>query len=405
MFKLVISEHDITIGRLKRKGEFGGIGSSLQRYKSEEIVTEKAHMKAYIKSISEKAWLVVLTRWEPPMMDIENGKLANLELLWNVKGENFANANSKALYAIFCGADLQEFKRIAKCTVLRSLLETFSIKVIAIEEAKDLESLIIDELIGFFQIFKMNLEDAKCSKTSVRELLLSKWDEAKETLLAEEHNKRAKVKKELIDSKLMREKFNSNNSKLDEILAARGKDLSKEGLGYSEMGKCLKLVLINHIKKNITPYKVIFHYCGAFELIRLQCFKMLHDLRWRCTMPKETPTPHSTSTMKKHKRVWVKETRCILVAHWLLKSTISGVWYFDSGCSWHMTGNQSYLTDLKHSPLKKNLLLVNNLKANLVSISHLCDQYVLVNFTKDKCIFTTKTNEKIMEGARTFDNY
>ncbi|MBA0856882.1 hypothetical protein Goshw_004406 [Gossypium schwendimanii] len=327
-------------------------------------------MKAYIKSISEKAWLVVLTRWEPPMIDIENGKLANLKVLWNVKGENFANANSKALYAIFCGVDLQEFKRIAKCTVafalseeysntklvrkvLRSLLETFSLKVTAIEEAKDLESLIIDELIGFFQIFKMNLEDAKCCKTSVREPLLSKWVEAKETLLAEEHNKLAKVKKALIDSKLMREKFISNNSKLDEILAARRKDLSKEGLGYSEMGKCLKLVLINHIKKNITPYKVIFHYCGAFELIRLQCFKMLHDLRWRCTMPKEAPTPHNTSTMKKHKRVWVKETRCILVAHWLLKSTISGVWYFDSGCSWHMTGNQSYLTDLKHSPLKK----------------------------------------------------
>ncbi|MBA0712359.1 hypothetical protein Golax_011466 [Gossypium laxum] len=114
-------------------------------------------MKAYIKSISEKAWLVVLTRWEPSMMDIENGKLANLEVLWNVKGENFANANSKALYAILCGAfalgeEYSNTKLVRK--VLRSLLETFSIKVTAIEEANDLESLIIDELIGFFSNFQ-----------------------------------------------------------------------------------------------------------------------------------------------------------------------------------------------------------------------------------------------------------
>ncbi|KAH1092189.1 hypothetical protein J1N35_019446 [Gossypium stocksii] len=128
-----------------------------------------------------------------------------------------------------------------------------------------------------------------------KKAILLKQVEAKETLLAEEHNKLAKVKKELIENKLMREKFNSNNNKLDEILEARRRDPSKEGLGYGEMGKCLKLVLINHIKKNITPYKVIFHYCGALELIRLRCFKMLHDLRWRCTVPKEVPTPHSTS--------------------------------------------------------------------------------------------------------------
>jgi hypothetical protein len=75
-------------------------------------------------------------------------------------------------------------------------------------------------------------------------------------------------------------------------------------------------------------------------------------------------------------------------------------WYFDSGCSRHMTGMKNFLSDLKAystsyvtfgdgakgkikgigklvrtgSPLLDDVLLVEGLTANLIIISQLCDQ-------------------------------
>ncbi|KAA3477200.1 molybdate transporter 1-like [Gossypium australe] len=80
-------------------------------------------MKAYNKSIDEKAWRVTFAL-----------------------GEDYSNA-----------------KLVSK--VLKFLLKRFSIKVTVIEEAKDIESLEINELIGSLQTFEMNLKDVKHNKT------------------------------------------------------------------------------------------------------------------------------------------------------------------------------------------------------------------------------------------------
>ncbi|MBA0787670.1 hypothetical protein Gotri_028215 [Gossypium trilobum] len=50
--------------------------------------------------------------------------------------------------------------------VLRSLPERFSIKVIAIEKAKDMDSFKIDELVGSLQNFKLNLDESKKVESS-----------------------------------------------------------------------------------------------------------------------------------------------------------------------------------------------------------------------------------------------
>lgn len=50
-------------------------------------------------------------------MDTKSGRFVKLEAKWTVEEEKLANSNNKALYANFCGVDLQYFKRIAKCTM------------------------------------------------------------------------------------------------------------------------------------------------------------------------------------------------------------------------------------------------------------------------------------------------
>ena len=106
-------------------------------------------------------------------------------------------------------------------------------------------------------------------------------------------------------------------------------------------------------------------------------------------------------------------------------------WYFNQGCSQHMTENNCFLTNLQSSNQDwviygdsgkgrvlgigsfiilglsklKNVLLVEGLIVNLISMSQLCDEDLLVQFTKDKCIIHNQNHYRIMEGERTSNNY
>ena len=63
------------------------------------------------------------------------------------------------------------------------------------------------------------------------------------------------------------------------------------------------------------------------------------------------------------------------------------------------------LLDVPRLPKLKDVLLVEGLKANLISISQLCDQDLFVKFTRGKCTVMDLSNQCIMEGTRSSDNY
>ena len=101
-------------------------------------------------------------------------------------------------------------------------------------------------------------------------------------------------------------------------------------------------------------------------------------------------------------------------------------WYLDSGCSRHMTGDFSLLTDfeeragpritfgddskgytlgygliLNQNVIIKEVALVDGLKHNLLSISQLCDKGHNVVFSKEACqVFDSRSNKIVMEGFR-----
>ena len=118
------------------------------------------------------------------------------------------------------------------------------------------------------------------------------------------------------------------------------------------------------------------------------------------------------------------------VAYNSLKAVSTNSWYFDSGCSKHISGDKiflkDYLTidvghvtfgdgvkgrvlgkgtlDFEGLPRLKNVLHVEGLAANLINISQLCDQNFLVKFTKDTCKVFNKSQECVLEGAKSIDN-
>ncbi|XP_024009305.1 uncharacterized protein LOC112084409 [Eutrema salsugineum] len=108
----------------------------------------------------------------------------------------------------------------------------------------------------------------------------------------------------------------------------------------------------------------------------------------------------------------------------------SATWYFDSGCSRHMTGTKGFLQSLKKirggkvmfgdgsigaiqgkgrtreigQPQLANVYLVHGLQANLISISQLCDEGLTVVFTKTDCRAVDGVGKIILQGIRSGNN-
>ena len=184
-------------------------------------------MKAFLCSIDDIVWDAVEVSWTRP----EAAKTT-----WDKAALAAANADSKALNAIFCGVSLDEFHRISHITIakeaweilettyegtkkvkdtklqmlttrfeelkmsedesfdsfysklnevvvnkfnlgekmedskivrkiLRSLPESFHVKVTAIEESKDLNDIKVQELIGSLQTYELSLPNQRKSKS------------------------------------------------------------------------------------------------------------------------------------------------------------------------------------------------------------------------------------------------
>ncbi|KAJ9535340.1 hypothetical protein OSB04_un001549 [Centaurea solstitialis] len=107
-----------------------------------------------------------------------------------------------------------------------------------------------------------------------------------------------------------------------------------------------------------------------------------------------------------------------------------GIWYLDSGCSRHMTGSKSVLSNYREErgpavtfggngkgqtrgygtltngvTTFKRVAYVESLMHNLLSISQLCDKNHKVSFSKKKCKVKNKRKEVILTGVRHADIY
>ena len=106
------------------------------------------------------------------------------------------------------------------------------------------------------------------------------------------------------------------------------------------------------------------------------------------------------------------------------------LWYLDSGCSRHKTGDHSLFKvfeskkcgnvtfgDGSKSQIKgkgtisllglldiANVLYVEDLRVNLLSISQICDQDFMVLFLKGKCLVLNESGKKLISGVHTLDN-
>ena len=113
-----------------------------------------------------------------------------------------------------------------------------------------------------------------------------------------------------------------------------------------------------------------------------------------------------------------------------LKVMDTCLWYLNSGCSRHMTRDQSLfkvfeskkggnvtfgdgsisqikgkgIISLPGLPDIANILYVEGLKVNLLSIIQICDQDFMVLFSKGKCLVMNESGKKLISDVCTLDN-
>ncbi|XP_075499732.1 uncharacterized protein LOC142538258 [Primulina tabacum] len=286
-----------------------------------------------------------------------------------------------------------------------------------------------------------------------------------EVILSKKDLELCKVKEKLGEATQILAKMNSSSSKLDSLLIIGQND--KAGLGYPnslfEIGESSNTerkptVFVKESvetsnatqtekgapsKRQISTKKsksrkrhFICHYCFRPGHIKPYCFKLRDDYkRWESeqVLPQVLYNTRRNTANRKPtvKRVWVPKAKIqCSVIYTSLKTNIAGIWYFDSGCSRHMTGSKDHLIDyvelrsghvtygggakgriagkgtlnVDGLPNLHNVLYVEGLNSNLISISQLCDDGLHVKFDKDNCEVFDNSNTRILTGTRSADN-
>ncbi|KAK2403194.1 gag-protease polyprotein [Trifolium repens] len=83
------------------------------------------------------------------------------------------------------------------------------------------------------------------------------------------------------------------------------------------------------------------HYCGKYGHIKSFCYKLYG-------YPKKKPQPRAYYRMARTKKEWKPKAKVAAhIAHTSFRTSSKEDWYFDSGCSRHMTGEERFLVDIK----------------------------------------------------------
>nr|KYP34823.1 hypothetical protein KK1_044175 [Cajanus cajan] len=222
------------------------------------------------------------------------------------------------------------------------------------------------------------------------------------------------LEKKNVDLKNTLAKFTKGNENLNIILRKQRHAFERSGLGFNQsMNMPLKS------KEKVFKKNQFFRkYKGNFikQTTCFYCCKKGHTIRNYYSRKYGVPNGEM---------IWIKKSQRLRTNHqgpftWVPKECLrakSLLWYLDSGCSRHMTGDPSEFSSLKlknegfvtygdnnkgkilghgnignssSSTLIENVLLVEGLKHNLLSISQLSDKGFKIEFDNTCCLICDK---------------
>ena len=170
---------------------------------------------------------------------------------------------------------------------------------------------------------------------------------------------------------------------------------------------------LNLAKKKLDYFKMKMHTGVRLRRVKVKGLARIRQLR-ESTIPTNLSFKHEVCFMMKS----------------AFKVMDTCLWYLNSSCSRHMTGDRSLFKvfeskkggnitfgDGSKSQIKgkgiislpdlqdiANILYVEGLKVNLLSINQICDQDFMVLFSKGKCLVMNESGKKLLSDVRTLDN-
>ena len=104
----------------------------------------KCRMRIYLQSIGHDLWNIVETQYQKPTTPYNE---------WTLVEKNNANLDSKAMNALFCAMDKNEFNRVSTSSSSYQIWHTLEVTHEGTSKVKDSK---ISVLVHRFEMFKMN---------------------------------------------------------------------------------------------------------------------------------------------------------------------------------------------------------------------------------------------------------
>jgi hypothetical protein len=131
-----------------------------------------------------------------------------------------------------------------------------------------------------------------------------------------------------------------------------------------------------------------------------------------------TPNEQRSVLVNNHKKaskqVWVKnEDNLCFVSHTALNILDTCLWYLDSGCLKHMTGDKTLLKEIQMGKggritygdgSQSKVIGKGIIDIPILSINQFCDNDLVVQFSKKECNTFDSSGTWLMGGERTADN-
>lgn len=276
------------------------------------------------------------------------------------------------------GEDITDKRVLEK--ILRSMTRKFEHVVVAIEESKDLNTFSLEELLGSLQS---------------HELRIKQFDSPSEQAFQVQDTNRGGFR-----GRGGRGSFRGRGQ-------GRGKVPSENSSSYQRGRGRARGGYNGRGRGNSFNFQC--HYCHKNGHMKKDCYKRIND--------------EKDESNFLHENVEEKDESMLLVSN-VQEESLEDVWYIDSGCSNHMTGNKNCFVNFDESvqrevktgdnkrlivkgcgdiPIRtkqgtnyiSNVYYVPDLKHNLLSVGQLTRKGHHVNFKDDFCVIKDKNGDLV----------
>nr|GEW23970.1 ribonuclease H-like domain-containing protein [Tanacetum cinerariifolium] len=381
---------------------------------SVSVVCAKLHVSSHpnIDSLSNAViFLFFASQSTSPQLDNEDLKqidvddLEEMDLRWQMAMLTM-RARRKGHFARECRSPKDSIRSGATESQRRTVLVENPTSNALVSQCDGLES-----VEARLVVYKQNE-----SILEVNIKLLNVKVQARDTALVSLRQKLNQAELEKDDLKLKLDKFQTSSKNLTELLASQTNE--KHGLGYFSSKSDSESLSPSSPSDRLQPSGGYHASVPSFVQSTEQVKTLRHSVQpvvapiLDATLKSKNPKSNSSSKRKNRKTCFVCRSVDHLIKDCNPQYALKDKGVIDSGCSRHMTGNMSYLSDFKElnggyvafggnpkggkilgkGKIKTSKLdfedvyFVNDLKFNIFSVSQMCDKKNKVLFIDTECL-------------------